>query len=187
MTISTVFLDRDGVINEDKPPYLIRMEDVVIHKDVPEALRKLRAAGLRVFVVSNQGGIGRGLHSKENAERIFRKVIEVAEAGGGKIDAWYYCPHAPEDGCSCRKPRTGMFEQAVREHGIRLQEAAFVGDGFGDAVAAKTLGLPFYLVNQGWGPGTRVECDEKRIPYIPVANLGEAVDKILNSRKGNKE
>ncbi|MBW6458898.1 MAG: HAD-IIIA family hydrolase, partial [FCB group bacterium] len=107
MKISTVFLDRDGVLNEDKPTYLIRVEDVVIHKDVPEALHKLRAAGIRVFVVSNQGGIGRGLHNRENAEKIFRKVIEGSEAGGGKIDGWYYCPHAPEDTCSCRKPRTG--------------------------------------------------------------------------------
>jgi D-glycero-D-manno-heptose 1,7-bisphosphate phosphatase len=185
MVISTVFLDRDGVINEDKPPYLIRVEDVAIHKDVQEALRKLTDAGIRAIVVSNQGAIGRGLHSRENAERIFRKVIDGAEAGGGKIDAWYYCPHPPEEGCSCRKPRTGMFEQAVHEHGIRLEEAVFVGDGFGDALAAQTLGLPFYLVNQGWGPGTKVECDEKQVPYIPVANLGEAVNNILNNREGN--
>lgn len=186
MKISTVFLDRDGVLNEDKPPYLIRVEDVVIHKDVPGALRQLTKAGIDIVVVSNQGGVGRGLHSYENAERIFRKVLEGAESAGGKILDWYFCPHAPEAGCNCRKPETGMIEQAVREHGIDLSKAVFVGDGFGDAGAAQRLGLPFFLLRQGWGERTRISCDKAGVPYIQVDNLQEAVTRILETNKENQ-
>lgn len=186
MKISTVFLDRDGVLNEDKPPYLIRVEDVVIHKDVPAALRQLTEAGINVVVVSNQGGVGRGLHSYENAERIFRKVVEGAESAGGKILDWYFCPHAPEAGCDCRKPETGMIEQAVREHKIDLREAVFVGDGFGDAGAAQRLGLPFFLLRQGWGERTKISCDEAGVPYNQVDNLQDAVKQILKMHKENQ-
>lgn len=183
MKISTVFLDRDGVLNEDKPPYLIRVEDVVVHKDVPEALRQLTEAGINVVVVSNQGGVGRGLHSPENARRIFRAVVEGAESGGGKILDWYFCPHAPEAACNCRKPETGMIEQAVREHHIDLTEAVFVGDGFGDACLAQRLQIPFFLVRSGWGAQTKISCDEAGVPYNPVENLQDAVTRILKMHK----
>lgn len=180
-------MDRDGVLNEDKPPYLIRVEDVAIHRDVPAALRQLRDAGIRVIVVSNQGGVGRGLHSYENAERIYRAVVEGAESGGGKILDWYFCPHAPEEGCDCRKPETGMIEQAVREHHIDLKEAVFVGDGFGDAGAAQRMGLPFFLVRQGWGEQTKISCDEAGVPYTLADNLQDAVIRILKINKENEK
>ncbi|MFA5435294.1 MAG: HAD-IIIA family hydrolase [Candidatus Neomarinimicrobiota bacterium] len=186
MKISTVFLDRDGVLNEDKPPYLIRVEDVVIHRDVPAALRQLTEAGIRVVVVSNQGGVGRGLHSYENAERIFRAVVEGAESGGGKILDWYFCPHAPEAGCGCRKPETGMIEQAVRKHGIDLKGAVLVGDGFGDACLAQRLQMPFFLVRQGWGERTRISCDDAGVPFRQVENLQDAVNRILKMNKENQ-
>ncbi len=183
MKITTVFLDRDGVLNEDKPPYLIRVEDVVIHRDVPEALRQLTQAAIRIIVVSNQGAVGRGLHSYENAERIFRKVVEGSENRGGKILDWYFCPHAAEEGCECRKPGTAMVDQAVQEHGINLKEAVFVGDGFGDARLAQRLQMPFFLVRQGWWERTKASCDREGVPYKPVENLQEAVDNILNMNK----
>lgn len=183
MKITTVFLDRDGVLNVDKPDYLLSMNDVEIHKDVPGALKKLKNAGMRVIVVSNQAGIGKELISRRAAEEIFDEVIRLSETKGGHVDGYYYCPHTPDDGCNCRKPGIGMFLRAKREHKIIMKEAVFVGDGFGDARAAKRLKIPFYLVEQGWGPVTKVKCDSAKVSYIQVTNLQDAVDKILALRE----
>lgn len=181
MKVRTVFLDRDGVLNADRPDYLLRLEDVLIPDDVPGALKDLTDAGKRLIVVSNQAGIGKGLLSRDHADKIFDKVILGAEAQGGKIMDRYYCPHTNEDECSCRKPEVGMFMQAVKDHGVRLEYAVFVGDGFGDARAAKKLNIPFYLLSRGWGPETKRKCDKANIPYIYVKDLQEAVNRILES------
>lgn len=181
MKITTVFLDRDGVLNADSPNYIRSLDEVRIQPGVPDAIRTLSDEGKRLIVVSNQAGIGKGLLTVEDAEAIFDKIIEGAESAGGKIMARYYCPHKAEDKCKCRKPKTGMFRQAVKDHGIRLERSVFVGDGFGDAKAAKALHIPFYLVAQGWGYETRQKCDEEDIPYIFVSDLEEAVEMILES------
>jgi len=179
MKISTVFLDRDGVLNVDQPDYLLSIDDVKIQRGVPGALKKLNDAGIHVIVVSNQAGIGKELISRRAAEQIFEEVIRRAEVKGGHINGYYYCPHAPDDGCNCRKPEIGMFLRAKRQHSIIMEEAVFVGDGFGDARAAKRLKIPFYLVKQGWGPVTKVKCDVADVLYIQVKHLQDAVDKIL--------
>lgn len=181
MKVNTVFLDRDGVLNEDSADYILRVKDIKIHKDVPCTLKLLTDAGKRMIIVSNQAGIGKGLLTVDEAKIIFAKIIELSEVEGGKIAGHYFCPHTNEDQCNCRKPKVGMFMQAVRDHGIRLERAVFVGDGFGDAQAAKTLNIPFYLVAQGWGPTTKQKCDDQNIPYIYVKDLREAVDRILAS------
>ncbi len=183
MKITTVFLDRDGVLNVDSSDYLLSMDNVKIQRGVPAALRKLSDAGMRVIVVSNQAGIGKELISRRGAEQIFDEVIRRSEAKGGHIDGHYYCPHTPDDGCNCRKPEIGMFLRAQIEHKIIMEEAVFVGDGFGDARAAKRLKIPFYLVAQGWGPVTKARCDTSKVPYIQVKDLAEAVDKILEQKE----
>ncbi|MCF7832389.1 MAG: HAD-IIIA family hydrolase [Candidatus Marinimicrobia bacterium] len=179
MKITTVFLDRDGVLNVDKPEYLLSLTDVQIHDDVPAAVKKLTDAGMRIIVVSNQAGIGKGLLDEMDAEMIFQTIIIGVEADGGKIDAYYYCPHTKDDECTCRKPEIGMFMQAVKDHGVLLEESVLVGDGFCDAKAAETLNIPFYLVRRGWGPATKRKCDTAGTPYVSVKDLREAVEKIL--------
>ncbi|MCD6446872.1 MAG: HAD-IIIA family hydrolase [Candidatus Marinimicrobia bacterium] len=179
MNITTVFLDRDGVLNIDRSDYLLSMDDIKIQRGVAAALKKLSDAGLRVIVVSNQAGIGKELISRRRAEQIFDEIIRRSEIKGGHVDGYYYCPHTPDDGCNCRKPEIGLFLRAKREHNIIMEEAVFVGDGFGDAGAAKRLKIPFYLVEQGWGPVTKVKCDKAGVPYIQIKNLRDAVDKIL--------
>lgn len=183
MKISTVFLDRDGVINVDCPDYLLSVEDIKIQRGVPSALKKLRDAGIKTIVVSNQSSIGKELISRRVSEAIFEEIIRRAEKKGGHIDAYYYCPHTPEDGCNCRKPGIGMFLRAKREHDIIMEEAVFVGDGYGDACAAKRLKIPFYLVEQGWGRVTKVKSDRSGVPYIQVKNLTDAVNKILEIKE----
>ena len=182
MKITTVFLDRDGVLNVDNPDYILRLSDVEIHDDVPGAVKELTDAGLRLIVVSNQAGIGKGLLDVEDAEFIFQSIIFGVEAEGGKITGYYYCPHTKDDECGCRKPETGMFMQAVKDHGILLEESVFVGDGFADARAAQTMGIPFYLVQQGWGATTKRKCDKAEIPYISVKNLQDAATRILKTK-----
>jgi len=184
MKITTVFLDRDGVLNVNKSDYLLHEEDVSIYEDVPAAIKRLTKAGIQIIIVSNQAGIGKELITRRTAEAIFDKVIRGSETKGGHIDDYYYCPHTPDEGCNCRKPGIGMFVRAKLEHDIIMEESVFVGDGFGDAQAAKHLKIPFYLVDQGWGPVTKVKCDAGNIPYIPVKNLRDAVKDIIKRNKG---
>ncbi|MFA6617598.1 MAG: HAD-IIIA family hydrolase [Candidatus Neomarinimicrobiota bacterium] len=185
MKVTTVFLDRDGVINVDCPDYLLSAEDIKIQRGVPAALKKLKDAGIRVIVVSNQASIGKELISRRASEAIYKEIIHRAEKKGGHVDGYYYCPHTPEDGCNCRKPGIGMFLRAKREHKIIMEEAVFVGDGYGDVGAAKRLKIPFYLVEQGWGRVTKVKSDRDGLPYIQVKNLADAVDKILDIKENN--
>ncbi|MDZ7820456.1 MAG: HAD-IIIA family hydrolase [Candidatus Marinimicrobia bacterium] len=180
MTITTVFLDRDGVLNADSADYILRPEDVRILPGVPEALRRLTDAGIRSIIISNQSAVGKGLMSRRSAEDIFQTVIHAAGSAGGKITDHYYCPHTKDDACPCRKPGTRLFAKAVENHAFRIEESVFVGDGFGDAGAAAKLGIPFYLVRQGWWKKAKAFCEENKIPYTPVPDLGAAVDDILH-------
>ncbi len=184
MEISTVFLDRDGVLNADDPGYVLREEDVQVLPGVPEAVKRLTDAGIGMIIVSNQQAVGKGLLSMERAEAIFRKVIAGAESAGGRITDYYYCPHLRESNCTCRKPGTGLFEKAAGDHDIALSESVFVGDGSGDAGAAEQLGIPFYLVRQGWWERTREFCEDHQIPYTLVSNLFAAAEEILKINQG---
>lgn len=186
MKISTVFLDRDGVLNIDRPDYLLDINEVKIQRGVPAAIKKLTDAGICNIVISNQASIGKELISRRASEAIFDEIIRRCELKGGHINGYYYCPHTPDDGCNCRKPGIALFLRAKREHGINMDEAVFVGDGFGDACAAKHLRIPFYLVKQGWGPVTKVKCDKGGIPYIQSKDLQDAVDKILAIKDDEK-
>lgn len=179
MKITTVFLDRDGVLNADSPDYILHPEQVRILPDVPEAVRRFTNAGIPLFIISNQQAVGKGLMTPQCAKAIFQKVIAGAESAGGTITGHYYCPHRKEENCSCRKPGTGLFEKAAGDHDIALSESAFIGDGSGDAGAAEQLGIPFYLVKQGWWKKTKVYCDEKGISYTLVRDLSAAAEEIL--------
>ena len=183
MTIRTVFLDRDGVLNADSAEYILRPQDVRILPGVPEALRRLTDAGIRSIIISNQSAVGRGLMSRRAAEDIFQMVIHAAESAGGKITDHYYCPHTKEDACSCRKPGTRLFGKAAEDHAFPIAESAFIGDGFGDAGAAAKLGIPFYLVQQGWWEKARAFCEKNKVPYTLVPHLGAAVDDILHQTR----
>lgn len=138
----TVFLDRDGTLNVD----LVRSVDLARLRLMPraaEAVRAWREAGWRIVVVTNQSGIGRGYYD-EAAMRAFHE--ELARRLGVAPDAWYFCPHAPEDGCACRKPKPGMLLQAMREHPIDPARAFFVGDSASDVEAARAAGVRSVLV-----------------------------------------
>ncbi|HSJ27008.1 MAG TPA: HAD-IIIA family hydrolase [Acidimicrobiia bacterium] len=144
-----IILDRDGVLNE-KPPRATYVTSWDEWRWIPgslEALAELTAAGYRVFVVSNQAGIGRGVMTEDQLAEIHERMFEEVAAAGGRIDGLYHCPHDWDEGCTCRKPEPGMLFQVQREHHIDLTETVFVGDDPRDALAAQAAGAPSFLVD----------------------------------------
>lgn len=140
------------------------------------AIRRLRAAGLRVAVISNQSGIGRGYLTHEDVARVNARLGELLEAEGAALDGLYYCPHAPEDGCVCRKPRRTLLDRAAADLGGDLSRSFFVGDKKDDVDAGRGVGATTFLVRTGYG--------EKQVfpggagPDFTVADLAEAAEKI---------
>lgn len=143
-----VILDRDGVLNVKAPQaeYVTRPEDFVWLPGALEALRSLRDADFRVAVVSNQAGVGRGVMTQDDLDRVTRLMCAEAGAAGGRIDAFYSCPHDWEAGCLCRKPAPGMLFDAQRDLSLDLTRTVFVGDDDRDGQAAQAAGCLFEQV-----------------------------------------
>ena len=151
--MKTVFLDRDGVINRNPPNwgYVQTWEEFDFIPNAQKAIRELTENGYRIIVVTNQAGIGRGLFSEENLKDIHSRMVAKITEAGGRIDAVYYCPHHPEAGCECRKPKPGMLIRAAREHNIQLSSAYLIGDSTTDIQAGRRVGAKALLVLTGHG------------------------------------
>lgn len=142
---SAVFLDRDGTIARDVP-YCSRPEDFELFPRVPEAIRLLRDAGYAVVLVTNQSGVARGYFTERDLARIHDKLLTELSRRGAPLDAVYYCPHHPDDGCSCRKPQPGLILEAARELQIDLTSSYMVGDTPADVGAGQSAGCRTVLV-----------------------------------------
>jgi len=151
--MKTVFLDRDGVINRSPPNmgYVRRWSEFSFIPNARKAIRELTQSGYRIIVVTNQAGIGRGLFSEENLTDIHARMVSEIVETGGRIDAVYYCPHHPNAGCECRKPKPGMLTRAGREHNIELSSAYLIGDSTTDIEAGQRAGTQTSLVLTGLG------------------------------------
>jgi D-glycero-D-manno-heptose 1,7-bisphosphate phosphatase len=150
-----VYLDRDGTINPDLK-YLADASRLEVFRGVAEAIRLLRAHGFVVVCITNQSGVERGFYTTEDVERIHVRVNEILAREGTRVDAFYYCPHAPERGCACRKPGTELFERAERDLGLARAGSAVIGDRTLDVEAGERLGLLTILVPS---PGHEEEAD----------------------------
>lgn len=135
-----LFLDRDGVINIDKE-YLYKIEDFEFCEGIFELLESFSSLGFILLVVTNQSGIGRGYYTKEDFEVLSAWMVEEFAKKNIKISKVYYCPHTPQDNCTCRKPNTGMFELAFEEFGIDMKNSWMIGDKLSDIQAAKKAGV----------------------------------------------
>lgn len=135
-------LDRDGTIVIDVP-YNGNPDLVAPAPGARVALARLRGAGLLLAVVSNQSGVGRGLISASDVERVNRRVDDIL----GPFDGWFYCPHAPDEGCECRKPRPGLLLKAAHQMGIGAHEIVVLGDKESDMEAARNAGMRGILIN----------------------------------------
>jgi len=141
--LQTVFLDRDGVLNQKMPEgqYVRSWSEFLLLPGVAEAIGRLNAAGLRVIVVSNQRGIALGLYTAPEVEAIHQRLQALLQASGAHIDAFYFCPHGKGQ-CNCRKPLPGMYEQARRAFpDISAETSAMIGDSLSDVEFGRRLGM----------------------------------------------
>lgn len=149
--MKAVFLDRDGVINRypgDKK-YVTSWKQFRFLPLALEALALLRAKGFKVFVISNQAGIGKGLYSQKALDLLTANMLKEVRKAGGDIKEVYYCTHLPEEGCSCRKPRPGLIRAAKKKYRLNLEKTFFVGDSVLDVLTARAAGIKSILVMSG--------------------------------------
>lgn len=177
---SAVFLDRDGVINRNCPDHVKSWAEFEFLPRALEALRELAGLGWPVVVVSNQAAIGRGLVSRQMVEEINARMVAAVHAAGGRIDGVFYCPHRPEDGCACRKPRPGLLFRAAASLGLDLARSFLVGDAESDILAAQAAGCRPILVLTGRGAEQLAYLQAHGIDGFHVANdLADAVKWII--------
>jgi len=138
-----IFLDRDGVINRSDDTYYIhRPEDFTINEGVVEALLELQEKGYLLIIITNQGGISRGIYTHKDVERLHRIMLDEFEHHGIRIEEIYYCPHHPEqEECLCHKPRSLMLEKAIARFQVSPGNAYFIGDSERDVEAASRAGV----------------------------------------------
>ena len=146
-----IILDRDGTINQDADEFVKSPEDWIALPGSLEAVARLNHAGFTVVVASNQSGLGRGLFDVAAMNATHAKMHSLLATVGGRVDAVFYCPHTPDDGCSCRKPLPGLFEQIGERYGIELKGVATAGDNLRDMLAGAAVGCEPHLVLTGKG------------------------------------
>jgi histidinol-phosphate phosphatase family protein len=179
---AAVFLDRDGVIIRELPGHVLSPEDVDLIPGAAEAIARLHRAGHLVMVVTNQSAVGRGLLTLAKLEAIHSRLRDRIRREGGEITEFLVCPHLPEAGCPCRKPRPGLLIQACGQLGIDLRSSFMVGDQTVDMEAARLAGYHAILVLSG---------QTSTAPTSPVGidhvadDLAGAADFILAHSPGN--
>lgn len=156
-----VFLDRDGVINKERSDYVKTMEELII-LDVADPIKKLKDNDFLVVVITNQSAVNRGLTSHQNIEKIHSAIQEYLKKKGTQIDAFYYCPHRPDENCNCRKPKPGLLKKATSDLKIDLKSSWMIGNRDSDMEAAQLVGC-------------------KSIKITGNSGLKDAVQSILNS------
>jgi len=175
-----VFLDRDGTVTEEVG-YLNHVSRFRLLAGVGEAIGRLNQASVPVIVVTNQSGVGRGYFPEQLVRDVHERLKMELLKVGARLDAVYYCPHVSADECNCRKPRTGMLEQAARELRLDLKSSFVVGDRHSDVELAHRAGARSILVRTGYGEGELAwhAKDWARQPEFVAADLLDAVNWIL--------
>lgn len=155
MPMKLIILDRDGVINADSDQFIKSPDE---WKPLPgslEAIARLNQWGWRVVVASNQSGVGRGLFGMDTLNAINDKMVRSLAQVGGRLDAIFFCPHAADSTCECRKPKSGLFQQIAERFNVDLTGVPCVGDSLRDLQAGVSMGCEPYLVLTGKGMKTR--------------------------------
>lgn len=160
----TIFLDRDGVINEDSPDYIKSPDEFAFIPHSPDAVALLNRHGFEVILITNQSAVGRRMITLKILGSIFDMMIQGIEAVGGRIKDIFYCPHTPDEGCACRKPKPGMILSAMEKYGIDPAYSLMVGDSAKDIECGINAGCArTVLVATGNGPKARKALAEKGI------------------------
>ena len=145
MVNKAVFIDRDGTINVNVE-YLNTPDNFQIYPGVAEGIKLLQDNGYKIIVITNQSGIARGYFSEETLDMIHEKMKNELSNKGASIDAIYFCPHHPEDGCNCRKPNIGLFKKAIKDFDVDPMHSFIIGDRMLDVEAGFKIGLKTVLV-----------------------------------------
>lgn len=173
-----IILDRDGVINEDSDQFIKSAEEFKAIPGSLEAIARLSQNGYRVVIATNQSGLGRGLFDMDALNKIHNKMHQALANLGGQISAIFFCPHTPDDQCSCRKPKDGMFKEIASTFNVSLKDVPSVGDSLRDLQASFGAGCRPILVLTGKGQKT---LSENHLPQhtLVFADLAAVVDFLL--------
>jgi D-glycero-D-manno-heptose 1,7-bisphosphate phosphatase len=178
-----VILDRDGTINHERDDYIKSPDEWVPLPGALEAIARLNHAGWHVVVATNQSGIGRGLFDMAAMNAMHAKMHQMLVRHGGRVDAVFFCPHTPEDMCTCRKPQPGLFKMIGERFGVSLEGVPMVGDLPRDVLAAQSVGCEPHLVRTGQAAGmTEPELVELRrqVPDLTIhPDLSSFADFII--------
>lgn len=182
-----VILDRDGVINQDSDAYIKSPEEWVPLPGSLEAIARLCRGEYKVIVATNQSGIARGLFDMDTLNKIHNRMLDQIHHRGGEIEAIFFCPHGPDDGCDCRKPRPGLLRQIAERLHINLAGVPVVGDSLRDIQAAKAVHALPVLVRSGKGRRTLDALNEEEesewMAEVPVYDdLAAFADALLAGR-----
>ncbi|MGH6626423.1 MAG: D-glycero-beta-D-manno-heptose 1,7-bisphosphate 7-phosphatase [Burkholderiaceae bacterium] len=182
-----IILDRDGTINADSDDFVKSADEWVALPGALQAIAKLNHAGWHVVLASNQPGLGRGLFDMAALNAMHAKMHKQLAAVGGRIDAVFFCPHSPDESCTCRKPLPGLFEQIGERYGIELKGVPAAGDSLRDLQAAAAAGCEPHLILTGKGaqyrdqplpgtfpPGTRLHQDLAAFASFVIARDAQA-------------
>lgn len=175
-----VFLDRDGVIIENRADYVRDWSQVVLLPNAIKALSRFQSTKYKIVLVTNQSAVGRGLITLKTAEEINHKLARVIQENDGRLDAIYMCPHSPDDQCDCRKPRSGLLLQAAHALCLDLGSSWMIGDAWSDLLAGQNANLRgLILVKTGRGMNQLQQTKPEELKdYLVLDDLASALDLI---------
>ena len=179
MSRRLVILDRDGVINHDSDDFVKTPDEWLPIDGSIAAIARLSSAGFTVAVATNQSGIGRKFLDKPALDAMHRKLRTLVKDAGGDVDRIVYCPHHPDDGCDCRKPAPGLYQQLSRQYGVTLDGVPIVGDSERDLVAARAINARPILVLTGNGAKTSADFQQRGEEVETFADLDAAATALI--------
>ena len=185
--MNLIILDRDGTINEDRDDFVKSADEWVPLPGALEAIARLNHAGWHTVIATNQSGLGRGLFDMAALTAMHTKMNAALARVGGRIGAVFFCPHAPEDQCNCRKPLPGLFEQIGERYGVELETVPVVGDSVRDLEAAVAVGCPPHMVRTGKGAlmtDAQIAQLKQQIPGLQVhADLAAFAESLIQHER----
>lgn len=176
-----IFLDRDGVVIENRADYVREWSQVSFIPNAIDALSGFHREGFKVILVTNQSAVGRGLVTLNDAQQINERLVDAIKEQGGWVDGVFMCPHKPEDNCDCRKPLPGMLLQAAREFSIDLRTSWMVGDAWTDLLAGQAAGVEStIMVRTGRGAAQLEKPQPGEIrPFVVCDDVFEAFNHVV--------
>jgi D-glycero-D-manno-heptose 1,7-bisphosphate phosphatase len=178
-----IFLDRDGVIVENRADYVKSIAEVQFLPGALSALAQAARLDGPIVVVTNQSAVGQGLLTQPDLAAITAHIQQAIRAAGGRVDGWYVCPHRPEADCTCRKPKPGLLLAAAADWHIDLPASVMIGDAVSDVLAGQAAGAQAILVRTGRGHGQTAELGQADLSHVPVVNdLAAALRRVAAAR-----